>query len=160
MSAFDKDFNWQEKYYPLIKKVLLSNSMYIMRVDVADAYKDMKQATDFIVNIKGGTVAVRIRRKVGVQYKDITIRSKRPSGVETELSKIIKGFANYYLYLWTFEEEIVDWWLIDMDKVRTSKILEKPRHEIWNKDRSSAFIAIQAQELKNIEALINQMQTK
>jgi hypothetical protein len=133
------------------------NSISLIKIDVADEHADMKQATDFIVNVKGGTVAVRIRRSIGSQYKDLTIRSRRPYGTETELQKIRKGFADYYLYIWTQEEKVIDWWLVDINKIRSTGMLDKQRREIWNKDKSSAFIAIKEIELKSINALISTM---
>lgn len=147
MSAFANDFTWQEKFYPLVKSILVQNAMKIIDIKIADANADMKQATDFVVSVKGGTVAVRIRRNVANAYRDITIRSRRPNGVETELQKIRRGFADYYLYIWTNNNNVLDWWLVDVNKMRSSGVFDLPRKEIWNKDGSSAFIAIQRNEL-------------
>ena len=157
--SFNADFNWQTEFYEYVRQILALNSMHLITVDIADEQKDMNQATDFIVNIKGGTVAVRTRRNIGNQYRDLTIRSKRPSGHETELQKIKNGFADYYLYIWTSENKIVDWWLVDVNKMRESNLLERERIEIWNKDRSSAFIAITFGELGNAHAIISTMNT-
>jgi hypothetical protein len=152
-----QDFKWQERFYPFVKRVLADNAMKMVKIDVADHEQDMKQATDFIVHIKGGTVAVRIRRDVASNYRDLTIRSKRPNGVETELQKIKKGFADFYLYIWTSKESIIDWWLVDVNKMRVAGMFDVPRHEIWNKDGSSAFIAFAPFELKKVGALLSTM---
>jgi hypothetical protein len=152
-----QDFNWQERFYPFVKKVLADNAIKIVCIEVAPPEQDMKQATDFIVHIKGGMVAVRIRRDVANNYRDLTIRSKRPSGVETELQKIKKGFADFYLYIWTSKDSIIDWWLVDINKMRIAGLFDAPRREIWNKDKSSAFIAIAINELQRVGALIAKM---
>lgn len=157
--TFEQDFEWQMKFYPYVQQVLVLNSMNLIDIAIADEQKDMKQATDFIVNIKGGTVAVRIRRNVGNEYRDLTIRSRRPNGRETELQKLQSGFADYYLYLWTKDDDVIDWWLVDINKIRSSGLLDGQRQEIWNKDGSSAFIAIKSLELENISALISTMKT-
>lgn len=147
MNTFTNDFMWQTKFYPLVKSILIQNAMKLVDIKIADDNADMKHATDFVVSVKGGTVAVRIRRNVANAYRDITIRSKRQNGVETELQKIKKGFADYYLYIWTNNNCVLDWWLIDVNQMRSSGILDMPRKEIWNKDGSSAFIAIPREEL-------------
>jgi hypothetical protein len=114
----------------------------------------MKQATDFVASVKGGTIAVRIRRNVASHYRDLTVRSKRLNGRETELQKIKNGYADFYLYIWTFNDNILDWWLVDVGKMRTSGILEKSRPERWNKDKGSAFVWFTKPELQSIGALV------
>lgn len=155
--TFDKDFKWQERYYQIVRRILKDNAMHIIKIDVADDDADMKQATDFVVSVRGGTVAVRIRRNIANYYKDLTIRSTRPSGHETELQKIKNGFGDYYLYLWTENQTVADWWLVDINGMRKARMFDVPRKEIWNRDGSSAFIAFTLEELKKIGALISAM---
>jgi hypothetical protein len=150
---FKQDFSWQSKFYPSIKKILMDNASKLLKIEVANPEQDMKQATDFMVNVKGGRVAVRIRRNVANSYRDLTIRSKRPNGSETELQKIKSGFADFYLYLWTMNDEIIDWWLVDIGKMRTAGLFEKPKMERWNRDRSSAFIWFTKSEVESAGAL-------
>lgn len=151
---FQQDFAWQTKFYPSIKKILRDNAAKLISITVASAEEDMKRATDFVANIKGGTIAVRIRRDVANTYRDLTIRSKRPNGSETELQKIKNGFADFYLYIWTANNEILDWWLVDIGRMRACGLFEKPRPERENKDKSSAFIWFAKYELQRADALV------
>lgn len=159
MSTFANDFDWQKKYYSQIARILKMNASKIVKVAIADEQADTKEATDFVVTLKGGSIAVRIRKDVGSKYHDLTIRSKRRSGAETELQKIKKGYVDFYLYIWTNNESITDWWLVDVNCLHSSGLLDTPRREIWNRDGGSAFIAFVASELENAGALINRMQT-
>ena len=153
--SFQQDFNWQANYYPSIKRILARNAMKIITIDIADAYEDMKHATDFTVTVKGGMVAARVRKPT--PFRDLTIRSKRPSGHETELQKIKNGFADFYVYAWTnYDGRIIEWWLVDIGKMRTAGLFEKPRQETRNKDNSSDFVAFQKSELLEIGALIDE----
>ena len=95
--SFRQDFSWQAKFYPSIKKILMDNASKLIKIDIASSEQDMQRATDFIVMVNGGAVSVRIRRNIANSYRDLTIRSKRPNGCETELQKIKKGFADFYL---------------------------------------------------------------
>lgn len=156
--TFAGDFKWQEKYYPQIERILKMNASKIVKVSIADNDADTKEATDFVVTLKSGRIAVRIRKDIGDKYHDLTIRSKRRSGAETELHKIKKGYADFYLYIWTNAEVITDWWLVDINRLRTSGLLDIPRHETWNRDGGSAFIALVDTELERIGALVNKMQ--
>ena len=158
--TFAGDFDWQKKYYPQIERILKMNASKIIKVAVADDETDMKKATDFVVTLKGGRVAVRIRKDVGDRFHDLTIRSKRRSGAETELQKIEKGYVDFYLYIWTNKESVVDWWLVDINRLRTSGLLNTPRRETWNHDGGSAFIAFVYTELETAGALIDKMQTE
>jgi hypothetical protein len=159
VSTFAIDFDWQKKYYKDIARILRMNAPKIIKIAIADDETDMKEATDFVVTLKGGRVAVRIRKDVGGRYHDLTIRSRRRSGAKTELQKIKEGYADFYLYIWTGNENITDWWLVDVECLRSSGLLDAPRREIWNKDGGSAFIAFVANELEKAGALINRMQT-
>ena len=151
---FQQDFAWQTKFYPSIKKILRDNAAKLVSITVASAEEDMRHATDFVASIKGGTIAVRIRRNVANTYKDLTIRSKRPNGHETELQKIKNGFADFYLYVWTANDEILDWWLVDIGRMRACGLFEKPRPERENKDKSSAFVWFVKSELQKVDALV------
>ena len=151
---FRQDFAWQTKFYPSIKKILRDNAAKIIDIAVANAEDDMKRATDFVASVKGRTIAVRIRRNVANSYRDLTIRSQRPNGQETELQKIRNGFADFYLYIWTADDQILDWWLVDVGKMRDAGLFEKQRAERWNFDRSSAFVWFDKQEIQKAGALV------
>lgn len=153
---FPSNFEWQKKFYPQIINILKRNAMHVVKIDVADMDADTKKATDFVVTVKGGSVAVRIRRDVAQKYQDFTIRAQMRSGYETELHKIKKGFADFYLYVWTQSDSITRWILINLQTMRESGSFNAPREVRWNKDGGSAFIYFAIDELKKIGALISE----
>jgi len=66
---------------------------------------DMKANTDYFIGKL--RVAYRRRRISIAQYNEISIRFKRESGAETEMSKILAGKAKARLYIFEF----VDCWV-------------------------------------------------
>lgn len=95
MNAFEKNFEWQKKFYPQVFTILRRNALHIVKVEVSNEEQDTKQATDFVVSVKGGRVAVRVRSDVAKQYRDFTIRAKMRSGYETELQKFARGLRTF-----------------------------------------------------------------
>ncbi len=141
----DKEFS--DVYLPQITTILKENAKHIINIMVAPYEADALRATDFIIKVEGGDVAGRLRRsKFFNQYRDWTIRSRRISGVETELSKLKKGFARWYLYGWIKNEVIDSWMLIDLNIARQKRILDMPWHEKDNHD-GTWFIVIPANDL-------------
>lgn len=151
--AFADNWRWQEQQYSLIEKVLLRNAMHLIKIDVASQQDDMQRATDFVVTMRGGAVAVRIRKDT--KYRDFTIRAKMASGYKTELDKLRQGFGDFYLYLWTEHGALVEYWLMDLHRLRASGMLDGERNIKWNVDRGSAFIALSLAELQNAGAIMN-----
>lgn len=142
---FTDNWDFQQGYYGQVERILKQNAPHFVNVRIASKDQDMKQATDFIVIIEGGEIAVRIRR-ANVRWRDLTIRS-RIGHAKTEIHKIREGFGRYYLYCWTdANNAICDWILVDLDLLRESGLLEN-RKEIPNKDGYTAFINIPAIEL-------------
>lgn len=96
MDSFGKDNDFGRKFIPEIK-------VHLARVLVTEAplEEDMKRNTDLVVlRLDTTRVACRIRRhhhleKYGGQF---TIRESRPSGCDTELSKLISGWGDYFFY--------------------------------------------------------------
>lgn len=153
------DWNWSNQFIPDIKKILTKNAQIFLNIEIANAQDDMERATDFIVTVSSGQVAVRIRRDgYSNKYRDWTIRSFRSSGTKTELEKIRQGFASWYLYLWTTNNQIADWVLIDLNKVRSKGLLDIPRKQIPNKDKQTYFIAVPINEIKQNGCLIDEFQ--
>jgi len=132
---------------PQVFDVIRANIGSIVSIDIADDNLDMKQATDVVVNITAGSVAVRVRTE-RCKYRDWTVRSRSLYGGETELSKLKKGFANWYLYAWSTAGVLSEWMLIDLDKVRSGGILDRPWSEIPNGD-GTKFISIPRHVLGN-----------
>ncbi|MGH9381088.1 MAG: hypothetical protein ACRD2Z_10815, partial [Thermoanaerobaculia bacterium] len=85
--------------------------------------EDAQRATDLIVlKLDAIRVACRIRssaylRRYGGEF---TLRSSRPNGVETELSKILAGWGDYLLYGFAAEAgpSLAAWLLGDLHEFR------------------------------------------
>jgi hypothetical protein len=90
---------------------------------------DANQATDlFVFTARDMRIAARVRRPgYADRYPfEFTIRSKRDSGAETEMSKIVSGWGDWMFYGHATEENRIGlWWLIDLHVFRRSLILHK-----------------------------------
>lgn len=144
--AFDRDFDYQRQLIPEIKRVL-ANYLIVE----ADAKEDMQHNTDLIV-LKLDTirVACRVRRFSFLErYPDeFTIRSSRPSGAETELTKMLSGWGDYIFYGFASPsgDELAAWMLGDLKVFRVWHHRElwasrRPGVEQRNGDASSKFMA-------------------
>ena len=144
MSKYTINRAWADQYTEQVIALLVSNAAHIVNVEVAPQYQDAHYATDMIIQVVGGCVAVRIRRDT--EHRDLTIRSTLPSGAKTELQKIQEGFADWYLYAWTRNGQICEWILVDLNRLRTSGTIYVQRPEIPNGD-GTFFVAIPVAEL-------------
>ncbi len=87
---------------------------------------DMRQGADFFVfTAHDMRIAARVRRPgFADRYPyEFTIRSKRDSGAETEMSKITKGWGDWFFYGHaSIADKIEHWWLIDLASFRHALI--------------------------------------
>lgn len=94
-SKKSQDFDWQTTLMPYVKQAC---APYV--IHEAPAEEDIKRNTDLA--LYPSRISVRIRRYADMFKKnyanEFTIRSNRPSGAETELSKIISGWGDYTFY--------------------------------------------------------------
>ena len=128
-------------YINSVRQIIKDNIKYLVEVVVASNEKDTKEATDFVIVLKGGDVAVRLRFWSCYTVKqEWTIRSRLDSGMETELSKLKKGFARWYLYGWVKDNILFSWMLIDLNMVREKKLLDLPWYEKSNHDGTHFII--------------------
>ena len=147
------DRKWADACTSQVLEILRYLVRHLVVLSVAPTEEDNKRATDFIVRLIGGAVAVRLRRS-NCQFRDFTIRALRDSGTKTELAKIREGYASRYFYGWLDETQtLAEWVLIDLDKVRKSGLLEKQRPFIPNGD-GTYFISITLKELADADCLI------
>jgi hypothetical protein len=97
--SFDADYAWQRNYLSAIKRL-----MGEILITEAPFEEDVKHNTDLMVlHLQTTTIACRVRRyKELLAYPDrpdqFTIRVSRPTGVDTELVKILDGFGDYLVY--------------------------------------------------------------
>lgn len=145
-SSYKSNRAFADSYLPEVIEILKRNAMHIVTIRVAPEEQDIQQATDMLIEVTGGSVAVRVRRPYK-NIRDLTIRSRIRYGGITELAKLRAGYGDWYLYCWTGEnEKIAEWILVDINKMRSSRILDEPRPEISNRD-GTFFVAIPTSEL-------------
>lgn len=139
-----------------LTRIITSNLGVIASVQLAADVTDRRAGADYRVTLsKGSDVLVRIRRYA--TYKDLTIRSFS-NGNRTELDKLQAGYGDWYLYAWTEgDERITDWMLVDLDKLRRAKLLEREWKQITNKDGVTGFIVIPRGYLRASECIAGEM---
>lgn len=112
------DKRWSDKFIHRITE-LIAPALLVE----APFEEDAERNTDLIVlKMDSVRIGCRIRR---YQYlkdygNEFTIRSGRPSGVKTELTKIIEGWGDLFFYGFSNEDEtdIAKWFLGDMKVFR------------------------------------------
>jgi hypothetical protein len=145
--SYRRDRNWGDSYSRQVMDILKPLTPYCVDLSIAPVVEDNKHATDYVVTMAGGSIAVRVRRP-WYEYRDLTIRSRRDNGQKTELAKIKEGHAFRYFYGWTTDKNTIsEWMLVDLDKLRASGLLERNWNERPNKDKQGKsdgtwFIAI------------------
>ncbi len=157
---YQQDRAWEGSYQDQVLAILNTQMHHLVELAIASDYKDRKQATDFVVKMKGGDIAVRLRRP-RYEQRDWTIRARRDNGTKTELAKIREGYGSHYFYGWTDElHGITEWILIDLNKARASGLLTRDWVLIANKDLNGRpdgtyFIAIPASVLRDAGCLLD-----
>jgi len=145
--SYEIDRLWADGFTLQLVDIIRQNAMHIIDIRESVLGDDISNATDMVVSVTGGDIAVRIRRNQ-TPFRDFTLRSQRISGAKTELQKIRDGFADWYLYAWTDKDIISEWILIDLKILRESGILDVARTEIRNIDGKTSFIVIPVRELE------------
>lgn len=120
------DKAWADEFVPDAARVIRKVAPLVISVEVATDYADQHEATDLVLRVDGGAWCFRVR-KPECRWRDLTIRTSRPSGALTEWAKIQGGFGDYYLYGWTDTataagRSLADWIVVDLDKFREHPI--------------------------------------
>ena len=156
MANWENDKRWSDKFLPEIKMIL---GLHLIGEPPIE--EDCERNTDLIVlKMEPVRIACRIRKyKYFIDYPhDITIRSSRPSGTKTELTKIIEGWGNYFFYGFSNEDEtsLKAWRLCDLNSFRiwlmrelATKNGSMPGSERHNRDGSSNFRTFNSREINN-----------
>jgi len=153
MQAWQSDMKWSDKFLPEIKRYL---GEYL--ICAAPTEEDAERNTDLIVlKLDAVRIACRIRRNnYLIRYPyEFTIRSGRPSGIKTELTKIIEGWGDYFFYGFSNESEteLEVWRLCSLNVFRlwfNRQIVntkKTPGIEKTNGDNSSSFHAFDIRDL-------------
>lgn len=156
--SWKEDKQRADRFVPEITNILKDNAKYIVSIVIAPHVNDTMQATDYIIKVESGDVACRLRwwSRFTIN-KEWTIRSRRDTGAETELSKLKKGWARWYLYGWIIEEKLSSWMLIDLNIVRDVGLLNMPWQEKSNHD-GTYFIIIPNTQLKRYGCIVSYKQ--
>lgn len=152
-ASFVENWKWQEKYFDDVKRIVKENLHRITVLRIGMPEQDMKEATDLVVHVNGGTIALRIRDAIKYKYRDLTIRSYVPTGYATEIDKLRQGYGDWYLYAWADSFNIIEYMLVDLAQVRQSGLLDMKHHIKTNRD-GTKFIAISADDLRTAGALV------
>lgn len=153
--------NWQrdkadtDRYLPEVAAIL---GVYLLGEPAP--VEDQLHATDLtVLQVNGVRIAVRIRKFADWRdyQNEFTIRARRPSGIKTEMRKIMEGWGDLYFYGFANAERdaLYDWFVGDLDVFRgwvRREVAEAraqaqarrtlpswPWKERWNHDHSSAF---------------------
>ena len=141
-------------------KILKDNAMHLLQINIATEEQDTKEATDLVIDVIGGTVAVRTRRHATDKgYRDFTIRCRSTWGQKTEIDKLREGYAKWYLYAWEQRDGGYEYILLDMDRVRDSGLLDGRKQVIINRDGRTGFVSISLFDLNNSNCIINKKLT-
>ena len=111
MKDWKEDKRWSDRFLDEIKGILGRHL-----IGEATEEEDAKHNTDLIVlHMEAVRIACRVRRS---EYHarfggEFTIRADRPSGVDSELSKVIAGWGQYIFYAFANEAETaLDAWIL------------------------------------------------
>jgi hypothetical protein len=128
-------FALSEKMMPFVRKsIAMFPAGLFMDAETASFEKDTQEATDLVLKLTGGDVAVRVRRfKCAGSKKlsfDWSIRFQTRYGHKTEIDKLREGFGRWYFIGRSNEEEtgLFDYGLIDLNKCREVNIFND---ELW-----------------------------
>ena len=123
------------RFDPLVGRILYTNAEIFgvyrpgqIRYGTED--EDMYQVGDRVC--PSGTIGVRVRpldcfMRHGKPAQDFTIR------YPSEFKKIGDGKGRWYFFAWHTNDVIVQWIIIDLDKLRKTKLLEESNTG-WNTD--------------------------
>jgi len=112
MKNWEVDKRWSDKHLPEIKKIL---GLYLIGEPPQE--EDERRNTDLMVlKMEAVRIGCRIRKKEWIRYRDeFTIRKSRPSGMKSEISKIIEGWGDYFFYGFGDDAgNLLAWTLADM----------------------------------------------
>lgn len=143
------DKRWSDRFLTEIKGIL-----GVHLIGEPPTEEDAERNTDLMVlRMEAVRIGCRIRKHpyLARYGEEFTIRAGRPSGVKTELTKIIEGWGDYFFYGFACPngESLAAWTLADMKVFRRQYALMLARSPSGatpgvskvNADGSSSFAA-------------------
>lgn len=153
-AAWERDKEWADTFLPEIERVLRSASPYMVTVEIATDDDDQRHATDYVLRVSSGAVACRVRDAARCPWRDLTLRSGRDSGATTELGKILKGWADWYLYAWADGDRFIDWVLVDLGAFRCHWSALQASGTTRYAGGGTSFLAIPVAALESVPGLV------
>lgn len=154
-NGWQDDKRWSDKFLPEIKSIL---GMHL--IGEPPIAEDAERNTDLMVlRMDAVRIACRVRKhQYAAPYPDdFTMRAGRPSGVKTELTKVVEGWGDYFFYGFCdpTESHLAGWMLGDLRVFRlwfvTALAGMKPGFapgiSKQNRDGSSSFRVFNVNEL-------------
>ena len=153
-NGWQTDKRWSDRFIPQLKLIVAD-----FLIAPANERLDQEENTDLIVlDASAKTVACRVRRYEYLERygEEFTVRSRRDSGAQTELSKIIAGWGDYLVYAFADADEraLVCWHVVNLNGFRlwfnrymAHNYGVPPGTEQPNRDGSSRFRAFRLAEL-------------
>jgi len=151
---WEVDKAWSDRFVPEIKRILGEHL-----IGVAGVADDTLRNTDLITLCLAGEVriACRVRKYQYLErYGDeFTMRCSRPSGVATEIDKLLAGWGDYFFYGFSDrqEQKLAAWFLGRLDVFRHWVDWYRTTCHDWpgelreNADGSSRFMAFRVAEI-------------
>jgi len=101
---WNKDKRWSDRFLPGITRIL--GEYFIGEPPIEE---DQERGTDLIVlGMNNQRFACRVRRHSYLERyaNEFTVRVTRPSGVKTELAKILEGWGDFMFYAFATKDEM------------------------------------------------------
>lgn len=158
-----KSYGWQRQFMPQVKRILGEQL-----IAEAPFEEDAERNTDLIVlRLEAVRIACRLRehRYLARYHNEFTIRATRPSGVDTELAKVISGWGQYIFYgfVGPSGHTVAAWLLGDLNVFRLwhgrylASRQRAPGQEQPNGDGSSTFRSYRIADLPDEFVVARQM---
>lgn len=125
MADYLTDRQWSDRFIPTIKRIVGPHLL-----EPADFARDASEATDLIVlTARDMRIAARIRRPgYAERYgHEFTIRARRDTGAETELSKVVDGWGDWLFYghASVTETSLQRWMIVNLHAFRAALIRDR-----------------------------------
>ncbi|MCP3898610.1 MAG: hypothetical protein GY707_02625 [Desulfobacteraceae bacterium] len=136
MNNYQKQREWSDKYLGQIKNIVGP-----LMLEESSFEIDTQQATDLVmVKGKNKDIACRVRKPGyfnNFKY-EFTVRKKNKYGYNTELRKIINGYADWAFYGHVNKsDEIHAWYVIDLNVFRSNLISRPDFIKLHRKEQSN-----------------------
>lgn len=145
---------WADKMTPHVNRIV---GPYLL--ETTPDQVDMKEGSDlWVIGGRDKRIAVRVRRAgYAERYPfDFTVRSAVPSGVTTELEKLVNGFGDWMFYGHASVDEtsISHWMLIDLAAWRAHLIRwalkrKNPNDRLWTAQSNDDGTKFAAFDVRN-----------